>query len=157
MKFTAKMHYRVRVATDNPVATMGATRRLVKQLKNKKRKSTFVIYGLPSHRHFSTGGNGMKSESQSKRSQKRKADRFPRLQFDALIQLDIIKVCRDEKSIFPRIRHTARNPISFTSNLCKSRDNSYRCKTRKEKRESEKKKEETSELKDERKLLPRYP
>lgn len=29
----------------------------------EKKKSTFVIYGLPSHRHFWTGGDGMKSKS----------------------------------------------------------------------------------------------
>lgn len=35
--------------------------------KTIEKKSTFVIYGLPSHRHFWTGSDGMKSKSQSER------------------------------------------------------------------------------------------
>lgn len=65
------MHYR---ATQQITGvTMGMTQRLVKRLK---KKSTFVIYGLPSHRHFWMGGDGMKSKSQSrrhKRAQKTKS------------------------------------------------------------------------------------
>lgn len=58
-----EMRYRFCVAADNQRNNGSCAT----ACETTEKKSTFVIYGLPSHRHFWTSGDGMKSKNQSKR------------------------------------------------------------------------------------------